>query len=337
MFEKVSKLALASMVVGFLFFIPMFSGIAAIILGTIALYVIAEYKPSLRGRGFAITGIILGIGQLVCIAVISASVAGAFFFAYTKSGLRDLAAASRYKESGEIKKAIQCYKKALCRIPGRTETLCRIPGRTETGYFKEAFRKTPHPKFGLLSDRFLIYHNMGVTLQLNGDNEEALQAYSNALEVAHKEEAAVHYGMGYVYMNQKQFDGALQEYDNSIELNPDMYDAYQNKAVAFRLMGRFQDSVDACQETIRLFPEAAKTYCSLGWAYEKLQSFEDAIEAHVEAIRLSPKWQFPKKRISYCFSQLQNKEIAFDLLQELEQADFSLAQEIREKYEIRLR
>lgn len=306
MFERISRIAIASTIAGCLIIIPIFSAVAAIVFGILALYKIAEHKKKVRGKGFAITGIALGVGQLVCLVVIVFVWFGQVLLSYVGYYSGYHAKASLFKARGNYKKAVECYNKALEHIPQKN------------GY-------NPH------GDEFIIYHDMGVALQLMGDYGEAFKAYSKALEIAFKQEAAAHYGMGYIYMDWKKFNKALQEFDKAIKLNPDNYDAYQNKAVTFRRMGRFKDSVLACKKTISLFPDFAKAYCSLGWAYEKLGRYKDAIKAHLEAIQRAPDWKFPKRRLELCLSKLDNKKLTPSLLKEIEQLDPSLIRDFENK------
>jgi tetratricopeptide (TPR) repeat protein len=307
--ERVSKLAIASLVTGFVLFVPVFSAIAAIALGVMAIHRIAENKGELKGNGFAVVGIILGVAQLISISVIASFFAWSSFslLRYRSPQSYYITKATQYQKRGENKLAVQNYIKAL----------------------EELYSN----KKGVVQpDEFLIHHNLGVVLHSSGDYDKALTAYSNALKVADRQEAVARYGIGSIYMRQKQFDKALDEFDKAIALNSDMYDAYQNRAVTFRLMGRYRDSVNACREILDMYPKSAKTYCSLGWAYEKMGRFPAAIEAHTKAISLDPRWQFPKTKIVYCFSQLKDRRLASKLLAELEKTDYSLAVRIRESY-----
>ena len=40
----------------------------------------------------------------------------------------------------------------------------------------------------------------------------------------------------------------------AIALDPHFVDAYQNKAVVYRLKGLYQESIKACEETIKVDP-----------------------------------------------------------------------------------
>jgi len=70
---RLSKLALASFILGLLFFVPLV-GLFAIVLGVIALGSIGNSEGLLRGRGLATTGIILGIVSIpfMCLSILVA-------------------------------------------------------------------------------------------------------------------------------------------------------------------------------------------------------------------------------------------------------------------------
>jgi len=58
---QTSKLAIAAFICGLVFCVPVFTPLAAIVLGVIALIVIASSNGRTKGNGFAISGIILGL------------------------------------------------------------------------------------------------------------------------------------------------------------------------------------------------------------------------------------------------------------------------------------
>jgi len=68
---QTSKLAIAAFICGLVFCVPVFTPLAAIVLGVIALIVIASSNGRTKGNGFAISGIILGllvgVGQVVLV------------------------------------------------------------------------------------------------------------------------------------------------------------------------------------------------------------------------------------------------------------------------------
>lgn len=71
--KKVSVLAILSLVFGCFFIIPIFGNyysIPALILGIIALVNISKEENNLKGRGLAITGIVLGVLKIILIPLI---------------------------------------------------------------------------------------------------------------------------------------------------------------------------------------------------------------------------------------------------------------------------
>lgn len=275
--RHLSVLAVISMILGFFFFIPLISGLFAIILGIIALYSIAMYKDELRGRGFAITGIVAGILQFIAAIVFLSAVIFAMFIGTIRS------------------------------YPPKTARIESSP------------RRDYNQMVGV--NEFYTYNEKGVSLQTTGKPRQALEAYQSALTVAKKEMGIAYYGIGFIHMELRDYDKALDEFDKAIEYNPNLYDAYQNKAVTYRLIGRYQDSVNACKKTVKLFPDFARAYCSMGWAYEYLGKYKEAIDAHLEAIRLAPGWQFPRQRIEYCLYMLKDKQLRFDIEQKIKQIE----------------
>ncbi len=178
---------------------------------------------------------------------------------------------------------------------------------------------SPEKYYGQLVNiaEFALYNERGVSLQKSGKPKEALKEFQGALGIARKEAGMARYGIGSCYMTLKEYDKALVEFNKAIIHNPMLYDAYQNKAVTYRLMGRFQDSIDACKITISLFPDFARAYCSMGWAYEYLGNYKEAIDAHLEAIRLAPEWQFPRLRIDYILSKIGGDQYRSEIYQEI--------------------
>ncbi len=72
--KKLSGLALASFICGLFFIIPilgMLTGVAAIILGIIALVMISKRSTELKGNGFAISGIVMGALGIILVPIIA--------------------------------------------------------------------------------------------------------------------------------------------------------------------------------------------------------------------------------------------------------------------------
>ncbi|GEM_PF-4929878 len=143
----------------------------------------------------------------------------------------------------------------------------------------------------------MLYHNYGKALLLSGNAQGALEAYTKFQELTTVVLGVAHYSRGSALIQLGQYAGAMEAFDAAIALAPDLYDAYQNRCATFRLMERYQDAVEACQDTIRRYPNVAKSHLSLGWAYELWGHPDEAVDAYLEAVRLAPRWEFPRVRL----------------------------------------
>lgn len=267
--RRISKLAVAGVTLSFISFIPVIFALAGTILGIVALYKIALNKKVLKGRGFAITAIIAGLGQIVALSSLIIPLSFPI----------KLYRAEEYLNRGKYRQALEYYEQLYVSLHKRDNK-------------------------SLYGDEFMICHDMGKALQLSGQKEKALRAYTLALRAAEKAVGMSYFGIGAIYMELNKFNEALTEFDKAIEFNPYSPDGYQNKAVTFRLMGRFKDSVAACQKTVSLFPDFAKAYCSMGLALERLNDYENAVKAYLEAVRCAPEFKLARERFEFCVLKL---------------------------------
>ena len=146
-------------------------------------------------------------------------------------------------------------------------------------------------------DGIMLYHDYGKALLLGGDAAGSLRAYTEFQVLATKFLGTANYARGSALIQLGRYEDGMKAFDAAIQLNPDLYDGYQNRCATLRLMERYQDAVAACQDTIQRFPGVAKSHLSLGWAYELWGKHDEAIAAYLEAIRLEPAWEFPRIRL----------------------------------------
>lgn len=263
--RRPSLLALASILMGAAFLVlvcykPVTSfllGLAGVYLGIAALYRIAMHRDRLRGKPYAIAGI------LTCGAEVLATVVSLHFGTYT----------------------------------------------------------VPNEDYYQLLDKagIVLCNERGFSLADGGRAYDALQEHKQARKLAKKEAALACYGIGSSLIDLHEYDKALAALDKAIEYNPRLYDAYQAKADAYRYLGRFQDSLDACRVTIYRFPDYAETYCSMGQAYESLGNDKEAIDLQIEAMRRDPQWPYPQHIINEVLPRIEDEQYRKVVLQRLRQ------------------
>ena len=93
------------------------------------------------------------------------------------------------------------------------------------------------------------------------------------------------------------FDEALYEpdnankiaaYNNVLKLNPNSADAYNNRGVAKKHLGRFSEAIADYNQAILLKPDFAVAYYNRGDAKKNLGQYEDALKDFNKTIEFRP-------------------------------------------------
>jgi tetratricopeptide (TPR) repeat protein len=80
----------------------------------------------------------------------------------------------------------------------------------------------------------------------------------------------------------------IEDYDNALRLNPNIADAYNNRGVAKKHLGRFSEAIADYDQAILLKPDFAVAYFNRGDAKKALGQYENALKDFDKAIELRP-------------------------------------------------
>ena len=106
------------------------------------------------------------------------------------------------------------------------------------------------------------------------------QAAGNAAEEAWKR--------GNAHLDQRNYEGAIEEYSKAIEINPDYVHAYNNRGNIYRRQGEYEKAIEDFSQAIRINPDYAWAYNNRGSTYSRQGEYEKAIEDYSQAIRIKP-------------------------------------------------
>ena len=135
---------------------------------------------------------------------------------------------------------------------------------------------------------------VAIQLQQRGIIKESIEkwrAIAIILEEIDKDRAArAWFSAGYLRQEYEEdaLEAAIDAYNKSIWLKPDLAEAYNNRGNAKKNLGRHQEAIADLDEAIRLKPDLAEAYTNRGNARNRLGRREEAIADHDEAIRLKP-------------------------------------------------
>jgi len=99
---------------------------------------------------------------------------------------------------------------------------------------------------------------------------------------------AAFFHRGNAYVMKRQYDRAIEDYDQAIRLNPNDVKSFFNRGFTYSNKGQFDHAIEDYDQAIRLNPNYAEAYDARGNAYANKSQYDRAIEDYGQAIRLSP-------------------------------------------------
>lgn len=95
----------------------------------------------------------------------------------------------------------------------------------------------------------------------------------------------IYYNRGVEHYAQKNIDRALEDYNQSIRLDPNYPSAYYNRGIIYRQMNRLDDAIADYSSALRI-QESHEFYNNRGVAYERKGDKNRAIADYNSALRL---------------------------------------------------
>lgn len=134
-----------------------------------------------------------------------------------------------------------------------------------------------------------VYGYLKEARKLTARNEtgQALKLLRQAKKMV-PDSAAIHYNLGLVYLNRRNFDEAIKECNLSLSLNPLNPEVYFLLGYLYFQKNDFVSASESYKKGIELNPNLAEGYGYLGFAYAKMGKYREAIEELRSAVELDP-------------------------------------------------
>ena len=132
---------------------------------------------------------------------------------------------------------------------------------------------------------------MGLILAESGRKIDALGFFTRALEVV--KDPSTFNNRGNLYQNFKQFELALDDYDEAIKRNKNFTEAYYNKGNCYKEMNEFQKAIDCYEQALKCNPKYYTAYTNMGLCLQQFQKFPEAIACFDKAIEINPNYYAP--------------------------------------------
>ncbi|MCI0329454.1 MAG: tetratricopeptide repeat protein [candidate division Zixibacteria bacterium] len=127
-----------------------------------------------------------------------------------------------------------------------------------------------------------IWFFIGYCQERLGNYQEAEIAYQHVIQTkshiiwTH----AAHFCLGFTNENLGRYDKSIEAYKQAIKINPEYAKAYQNLAVAYTKLNRFQEAFEATTQAIRLDSKNIEAHYLRGLMSLILGSINIALEEH---------------------------------------------------------
>jgi lipoprotein NlpI len=132
----------------------------------------------------------------------------------------------------------------------------------------------------------IAYYRRGVAYFAKLDYDHALGDYDQSIQL-NPNFAQVFNNRGAIFNDRGNFDRAIQDYDQAIRMNPNYALAIYNRANAYKGKGEFDRAIQDFDQSIRLNPNYAPAFNNRGNAYYGKGEFDRAIKDYDQAIRMN--------------------------------------------------
>jgi tetratricopeptide (TPR) repeat protein/membrane protease YdiL (CAAX protease family) len=132
------------------------------------------------------------------------------------------------------------------------------------------------------------YVNRGNEHLEKGEFDEALADYAEAIQLA-PDDATAYANRGLAFLKKGKYTEALPDLDQAIRLNPKFADAYLNRAFARTQLAQHDQAIADYDQVLRINPEEEMAYRYRGLAYLNQGELDRAIADLTTALRKQPK------------------------------------------------
>jgi tetratricopeptide (TPR) repeat protein len=132
-----------------------------------------------------------------------------------------------------------------------------------------------------------FYYKRGVDRSKLGDKQGAIDDFTQAIQIDPNFAQAYHNrGLARYLLGDKQ--GAIDDYTQAIHIDPNNAYAYNNRGLARYLLGDKQGAIDDYTQAIHINPNLAQAYNNRGNARSDLGDKQGAIDDYTQAIKIDP-------------------------------------------------
>jgi Flp pilus assembly protein TadD len=127
------------------------------------------------------------------------------------------------------------------------------------------------------------YNNLGSALFVRGEVKEAITNYRHALQVdpAH---AKAHYNLAVVLANQGDLEEAIGHLRQALQIDPGYVKAHYTLGVALAGQGNLEEAISHFRQVLRIDPDSAEAHQGLAQALARQGKRDEAVQHYEQAV-----------------------------------------------------
>jgi Tfp pilus assembly protein PilF len=163
-------------------------------------------------------------------------------------------AADRYRESGEVSRAVRTYRKALELHPDHAQVLTNLGVAYNAARNYTLAVETLHRAAAVDSTSPDIYVNLGLAYEGLGLTAETEDAYRRAIAID-PNLAVAHFNLANLYLRREAYQQAIEHYQRAIAADPGLARAHYYMARALILSGNLSSALPAARRALEFEPD----------------------------------------------------------------------------------
>lgn len=158
---------------------------------------------------------------------------------------------------------------------------------------------------------FSGWKNRGIQLHRQGNYEDALAAYEQAIRYNPFDEHAYRC-LGEMFTDLGMYEVALSTYQRAIEQGCASVWAYLGKMHVLMNLHRYEEVLAICEQVLTVAPQHAAAYAYVGKAeiLVQLERWREALFAYAQALRINPRFAAAYNNLGILLSRMQHPEEA---------------------------
>ncbi|QYX31487.1 tetratricopeptide repeat protein [Sphaerospermopsis torques-reginae] len=132
-----------------------------------------------------------------------------------------------------------------------------------------------------------LFFELGYLQNIKQDYQSAISSFDKALEFKPDYHQAW-YNRGISLRNLGRYEEAISSYDKALEIKPDYHQAWYNRGNSLDNLGRYEEAISSYDKALEIKPDYHQAWYNRGISLDNLGRYEEAISSYDKALEIKP-------------------------------------------------